>query len=102
VLLFWSLLGVLIGYAASQKRGFSPVGGVFGGILLGPLAFLMFAVNGIASAKERGKKCPYCAEWVKVEAVACKHCGRDISPPALVQARHAAMAAESQSPLRQE
>jgi hypothetical protein len=56
----------------------------------------MFAIDGIASAKERGKKCPYCAEWVKVEAVACKHCGRDISPRALVQARHAAMAARRQ------
>ena len=85
MLLFWSLLGAFIGYLESQRRGFSPVGGVLGGIVLGPLAFLMFAVDGIATAKEHSKPCPYCAERLKVEAVACKHCGRDISPRAVVQ-----------------
>ena len=28
---------------------------------------------------EKLKKCPFCAEMVKVEAVKCKHCGSDIS-----------------------
>lgn len=74
---FWPLLGAVIGYAASQKRGFSGVGGVLGGALLGPLAFLMFFVSGIVSANERGRKCPHCAEWIKAEAKVCKHCGRD-------------------------
>ena len=26
------------------------------------------------------RKCPYCAEMVKVEAKVCKHCGREIPP----------------------
>jgi hypothetical protein len=30
---------------------------------------------------EQEAKCPYCAEWVKVEAKICKHCGRDIEIP---------------------
>ena len=77
-LLFWPLLGALIGYAASQRRGFSPVGGVIGGMLLGPLAVLMFFVSGIASRNEAQKKCPHCAEWIKPDAKVCKHCGRDV------------------------
>jgi ribosomal protein L32 len=26
------------------------------------------------------KKCPFCAETVKLEARVCKHCGRDLEP----------------------
>ncbi|MDR3457756.1 MAG: hypothetical protein P4N60_09950 [Verrucomicrobiae bacterium] len=26
------------------------------------------------------KKCPFCAETVKLEAKVCKHCGRDLEP----------------------
>jgi hypothetical protein len=76
-LIFWPLLGVLIGLAAARKKGFSQVGGAIGGALLGPLAFLMFAVSGV-SRGERNKKCPHCAEWIKEEAKVCKHCGRDL------------------------
>ena len=73
LLLAWALLGALIGVAAAQKRGFSVVGGVLGGLLLGPLAFLMYWVSGV-SAADKNRKCPYCAEFVKAEATICKHC----------------------------
>jgi len=73
----WPLLGILIGIYAAQKRGFSVVGGAIGGLLLGPLAFLMFFVSGITRSNEQ-KKCPYCAEFVKSEAIVCKHCGKDL------------------------
>jgi hypothetical protein len=74
-LLFWPVLGALIGYVASQKRGLSPVTGVLGGLLLGPFAFLMFFVSG-AVGDERKKKCPFCKEWIQPDAVVCKHCGQ--------------------------
>lgn len=76
-LLLWPLLGILIGIYTAQKKGFSPVGGALGGLLLGPLAFLMLFVSGITRGDAQ-KKCPHCAEWVKPEAKVCKHCGRDI------------------------
>lgn len=50
--LFWPVLGALIGVAAARKKGFSTVVGVLGGLLLGPLAVLMFAVSGVS----RGEK----------------------------------------------
>jgi len=78
-LLFWGLLGTLIGLSAARKKGFSPVAGAIGGFLLGPLAFLLLAVSGV-SRGEANKKCPHCAEWIKAEAKVCKHCGRDVSP----------------------
>ncbi len=70
----WAVLGALIGFVAAQRKGFSTVGGVLGGILLGPLAFLMFFISGISAADSTRRKCPHCAEWIKLEAVICKHC----------------------------
>ena len=80
MLLFWLVIGGLIGAWAAQRKGFSTLGGVLGGILLGPLAFLMFFVSGKVSSNEQQRKCPHCAEWIKPEAAVCKHCSRDIEP----------------------
>ena len=79
--LFWIVLGALIGVAAAQRKGFSVVGGIIGGMLLGPLAVLMFAVSGVGG-KPTTRKCPHCAEWVQAAAKVCKHCHRDIPPEA--------------------
>lgn len=78
MLLFWPLIGALIGVYAAQKKGFSTVGGVIGGLLLGPLAFLLFFVSGLVSSNEQQRKCSFCAEWIKPEARLCKHCGKDV------------------------
>lgn len=79
-LIGWSLLGALIGVAAAQKKGFSVAGGIIGGLLLGPFAILMFLVSGISKDDKR-KKCPFCAEFVKAEAIVCMHCKRDLPAP---------------------
>ena len=52
--LFWALIGALIGVSAAKKRGLGTASGVVGGMLLGPLAVLMFFVSG-----DR-KRCPEC------------------------------------------
>lgn len=77
VLLLWPLFGALIGVAAAQRKGFHVAGGVIGGLLLGPLAFLMFLVSGI-SRGDISRKCPHCAESIKAEAKVCRYCGRDV------------------------
>lgn len=77
ILFAWGL-GALIGISAAQRRGFSIVAGVIGGILLGPiLAPLMFLVSG------NKMKCPHCAEWIEKKAKVCPHCQRDVvaAPP---------------------
>ena len=76
-LLFWPILGALIGVAAAQRKGFNLAGGILGGLLLGPLAVLMFFVSGVTRSDSR-RKCPFCAEWIKEEAVVCPHCRRDL------------------------
>jgi hypothetical protein len=69
-----TLLGALIGYVAADARGFSKRAGIIGGVLLGPLAFLMFFVSSVS----RRRTCPHCAERIKLKAFVCKFCGRDV------------------------
>jgi hypothetical protein len=78
--LVWALIGALIGISAAQRRGFSVAAGVIGGLLLGPLAFLMYFVSGVGGRDSATRKCPWCAEWIKAEASVCKHCGREVPP----------------------
>ena len=83
ILLFLSLVGALIGILAALRRGFSMAAGVVGGLILGPLAILMYFVPG-AAGKDIAK-CPFCAESIKAEATVRKHCHREV--PAAVKAR---------------
>jgi hypothetical protein len=71
--IFWVLFGALIGVVAAQKRGFGTAGGVIGGMLLGPLAVLMFFASGSR------RKCPQCAEWMQKQAKICPHCKSEVA-----------------------
>ena len=74
--LTWLLFGALIGYAAASKRGWSPVGGIIGGALLGILSPLLFFVSGVTRS-DQSKQCPQCAENVKMMAKVCRFCGHN-------------------------
>lgn len=53
-MLYWALLGLVIGILAARQRGFNMVGGAIGGALLGPLALLLFFVSGVGSTQKVG------------------------------------------------
>ena len=74
----WLLLGMVIGVAATQARGSSWLVGVLGGLLLGPLAFLLYFVP--PAPEQAQRTCPACAEVVKAEATLCKHCRQPLPP----------------------
>lgn len=70
IALGWFVFAILAGYLASTK-GRSGFGWFFLALFISPLiAFIAILIAG-----ESGKKCPACAETVKLEALKCKHCG---------------------------
>ena len=80
-ILTWIVLSILVGVYASSK-GRSGIGFFFLSIILSPLIGFIIAL--IVQPKERQgsqlRKCPFCAEDIKSEAIVCKHCGRDVEP----------------------
>lgn len=94
----WLIFGIIASIVASS-RGQSGCGFFLLGMLLGPLAFLLFispapnqtknanTPNGAESPNSANstvvnefRACPYCAEMIKPAAIKCRYCGSEIEP----------------------
>jgi hypothetical protein len=88
VAVIWLLFGFVAAIIANAK-GRGGCGWFLLGCLLGPFSLVVAFLQPASSldeqkAREKGesrnfKRCPFCAEAVRKEAIKCKHCGSDLA-----------------------
>lgn len=85
LIFWWIVLSVAIGYFATNK-GRDPGRWFVISLITSPLlAGIFLLISSDISEQEalkdgELKKCTFCAESIKKQAIKCKHCGADLVP----------------------